>query len=385
MKFIKMQIMLPKKILLIALLLTYLVGNPVFSEAQTRLSDLVEIDRAQKMELIGYGLVAGLDRSGDRALNRRGAVFTVQSIASMLRKFDVNVDTDHLRTRNVAAVIVTATIGPYHAPGSELDITVSSLGDASSLNGGVLLQTPLINPQTERVYAYAQGPLIVGSINNEIAGARVGRNPTLTATVPGGGNVVDSEMYQPDPDEPLGLILRNPNFNNASRIVDAINDRFETEIASARNAGFVSVEWPDGFDDTGDLSFFTSVVMDLEIDVDMPARVVINERTGTVVAGGDVLIGEVLVSHGNIRIQSQVFPFVSQPLPFSRGGETVESATSEVAVTEESANNIVIDQDTRVVDLANSLNELGLSPKDIISIMQAIDKAGALKGKLIVM
>jgi len=260
MKFINIQIMYTKHLLPIFLFLTFSVGIPVFSEAQTRLSDLVEINRAQKMELIGYGLVAGLDRSGDRALNRRGAVFTVQSIASMLRKFDVNVDTDHLRTRNVAAVIVTATIGPYHAPGSELDVTVSSLGDASSLNGGVLLQTPLINPQTDRVYAFAQGPLIVGSINNEIAGARVGRNPTLTATVPGGGNVVNSEMYQPDPNEPLGLILRNPNFNNASRIVDAINDRFETEIASARNAGFVSVEWPDGFEDTGDLSFFTSVV-----------------------------------------------------------------------------------------------------------------------------
>ncbi len=358
---------------------------PFRAHAQTRLSDIVEIDKAGKMELIGYGLVAGLDRSGDRALNRRGAVFTVQSIASMLRKFDVNIDTEHLRTRNVAAVMVTATIGPYHSAGSELDVTVSSLGDASSLNGGVLLQTPLINPQTEKVYAFAQGPLIVGSINNEIPGARVGRNPTLTATIPGGGNVVEGNLYRPDREEPLGLILREPNFSNSSKIVDAINERFETEIASARHAGYVSVDWPDGFEDTGDLTFFTSLVMDLEIDMDVPARVVINERTGTVVAGGDVLIGQVLVSHGNIRIQSQVFPFVSQPLPFSRGGETVVSAETEAGVTEESANNIVIEPDTRVIDLANALNELGLTPKDIISIMQAIDRAGALKGKLIVM
>ncbi len=355
------------------------------STAQTRLNDLVEIEHAQKIELIGYGLVAGLDRTGDRALNRRGAVFTVQSIASMLRKFDVNIDTDHLRTRNVAAVMVTATIGPYHSPGSEIDVTVSSLGDASSLNGGVLLQTPLINPQTDQVYAYAQGPVIVGSINNELAGSRVSRNPTLTGTIPSGANVVNNRMYEPDREKPLGLILRQPNFTNASRIVDVVNERFEREIAAARNAGFVSIEWPEGFQSPGDMTFFTSLVMNLEIDVDVPARVVINERTGTVVAGGDVMIGEVLVSHGNIRIQSQVFPFVSQPLPFSRGGQTVESATTEVAFTEESANNIVLEQNTRVVDLANALNELGLSPKDIISIMQAIDKAGALKAKLIVM
>ncbi|MEX2347351.1 MAG: flagellar basal body P-ring protein FlgI [Balneolaceae bacterium] len=355
-----------------------------FSTAQTRLSDLVEIDKARKTELIGYGLVAGLDRTGDRALNRRGAVFTVQSVASMLRKFDINVNPEHLRTRNVAAVIVTATIGPYHAPGSDIDIAVSSLGDASSLNGGVLLQTPLMHPQNDQVYAFAQGPLIVGGFNNEIAGSRVSRNPSLTATIPGGASVVSNEMYSPDRDEPLGLILRQPNFNNASRIVDVINERFEEPIASAENAGFVTVQWPDGFIDTGDLTFFTSIVMDLEIDVDVPARVVINERTGTVVAGGDVLIGEVLVSHGSIQIRSQVNPFVSQPLPFT-GGETVEGTATEVGMTEESARNIILEQDTNVTELANSLNNLGFSPKDIISIIQAIDRAGALKGKLIIM
>ncbi|MEX0769769.1 MAG: flagellar basal body P-ring protein FlgI [Balneolaceae bacterium] len=357
---------------------------PVFANGQTRLSDLVEIDKANKMELIGYGLVAGLDRTGDRALSRRGSVFTVQSVASMLRKFDINIDSEHLRTRNVAAVIVTATVGPYQAPGSEIDVTVSSLGDASSLNGGVLLQTPLIHPQDDQVYAYAQGPLILGGYNAEVAGSRVGRNPTLTATIPSGGSIVQNQMYRPDRSAPLGLILREPNYNNAARIVDVINERFEENIASADNAGFVSVEWPEAFEDAGDMTFFTSLVLDLQIEVDIPARIVINERTGTVVAGGEVVIGEVLVSHGGLRIQSQVTPFVSQPLPFT-GGETVEGTVNEISFTEESASNLILEPETTIVDLANSLTNLGFSPKDIISIMQAIDRAGALKGKLIVM
>ncbi|MEX0773150.1 MAG: flagellar basal body P-ring protein FlgI [Balneolales bacterium] len=371
-----------EKKFLLSIFLCLLVAQ--LAEGQTRLSDLVEINQANEIELIGYGLVAGLDRTGDRAISRRGSAFTVQSVASMLRNFNINVDSEYLRTRNVAAVIVTAKIGPYHAPGSDLDITVSSLGDASSLNGGVLLQTPLIHPQNGQVYANAQGSLVLGGINNEVAGARVGRNPTLTATIPSGAGVVENEMYTPSQDEPLGLIIREPNFTNATRIVDVINENFEEPLANAENAGFVTVDWPDGFETTGDLTFFTSLVMDLEIEVDVPARVVINERTGTVVTGGNVLIGEVLVSHGGVSIRSQVNPFVSQPLPFT-AGETVEGIVTDVGFTEESATNIILEPNTQIVDLANSLDELGLSPKDIISIMQAIDRAGALKGQLIIM
>lgn len=368
-------------ICIVALMFCMLAGP---AQSQTRIGDIVEIDKASSTELIGYGLVTGLDRTGDRAMSRSGSVFTVQSVASMLRKFDINVDPGTLRTRNVAAVIVTATIGPFHAPGSAIDVTVSSLGDASSLSGGVLLQTPLIHPQTERVHAYAQGSLITGGFNTEAGGARIGRNPTLTATIPAGAGVVDNDMYIPDREEPLGLIMREPAFGNAARIVDAINERFEMPIASAQNAGFISVEYPGGFQDIGDLTFFTSLVLELEVDIEVPARVVINERTGTVVAGGNVLIGEVLISHGTIQIRSQVTPFVSQPLPFT-GGETVSGTATEVGLTEESARNIVLEPNTTVADLAASLNNLGFSPRDVISIMQAIDKAGALKGKLIVM
>ncbi|SMO58782.1 flagellar P-ring protein precursor FlgI [Fodinibius sediminis] len=353
-------------------------------KAQTKISELVNIENAQRIELIGYGLVTGLDRSGDRTMGSRGSAFTVQSIASMLDKFGVSVNPGQLRTRNVAAVMVTAKVTPYHAPGSELDITVSSLGDASSLRGGVLMQTPLLNPQTQKVYAYAQGPLVQGGFESGIPGARVSRNQSLTATVPAGASVVANNIYTPSRDQPLGLVLRKPNYSNARRIAEAINGQYEEEIAAVSNAGNVRVAWPEGFESTGDLNFFTSNILDLEVEVETPARVVINERTGTIVAGGDVEIGEVLVSHGNIQIETQRIPFVSQP-PALSGGETVQGSIAQVKVNEERAQNMVIEPNTRVTELSQSLTDLGLSARDIISIFQAIDKAGALKGKLIVM
>ncbi len=354
------------------------------SVAQTRIGTLVEINQAQTQKIIGYGLVTGLDRTGDRTYGSRGASFTVQSVASMLDKFGINVDSERLRTRNVAAVMVTAEISPYHSPGSEIDITVSSLGDARSLRGGVLLQTPLLNPQTQELYAFAQGPLIVGGYDAGIPGARISQNQSLTATIPGGGTVERNEVYIPTREEPLGLILKDPNYTNATRIAEAANDQFEEEIASVSNAGLVTIQWPDGFENSGDLNFFTNTVLGLEIEMETPARVVINERTGTIVAGGDVVIDEVLISHGNIQIQTQVTPFVSQPPPFS-GGNTVQEAIPSTGVTEEQAQNLVLEPDTQVSDLSESLTNLGFSARDIISIFQAIDRAGALKGTLIVM
>jgi flagellar P-ring protein precursor FlgI len=352
--------------------------------AQTQLSELVEIQNAQRKELIGYGLVTGLDRTGDRTISSRGSVFTVQSIANMLENFGITVDADRLRTRNVAAVMVTATIGPYHAPGSEINVTVSSLGDASSLQGGVLLQTPLFDPDNEEVSVKAQGSLIVGGITAEIPGARVTRNQTLTATIPGGGIVESNDEFSHNTDQPLGLVLRDPNYTNARRIVEAINQRFDEELALVHHPGVVQVEWPEAFREKGARNIFTSLILEEEIEVDTPARVVINERTGTIVAGGRIVIDEVMISHGNIQVRTQVTPFVSQPQPFGQG-ETIAVPVPEVGISEEAAQTILLDPDTTVQQLSAALNSLGLSPRDIISIFQALDQAGAMRGKLIVM
>lgn len=352
--------------------------------AQIQLSNLVEIQNAQRKELIGYGLVTGLDRTGDRSSSSRGSVFTVQSIANMLENFGINVDTERLRTRNVAAVMVTATVSPYHAPGSEIDITVSSLGDASSLQGGVLLQTPLLDPNSDDVLATAQGPLVVGGITAENSGSRVTQNQTLTATIPGGGVVNKNEEVVLSANEPLGLVLREPNFANARSIVEKINETFEEQLAEMRHPGLVQVNWPAAFQDQGSMNIFTSIILEQEIDVETTAKVVINERTGTIVAGGDVIIDDAMIAHGNIQIRTANQPFVSQP-PALSGGVTVVGNITQASLTEQRAKTLVLEPETTVQQLAVSLNTLGLSPRDIIAVFQALDRAGVLRGRLIVM
>lgn len=352
--------------------------------AQTRLSDLVEVQHAHNKELIGYGLVTGLDRSGDRTTGTRGSVFTVQSVANMLENFGITVDPERLRTRNVAAVMVTARLSPFHAPGSAIDVTVSSLGDASSLQGGILLQTPLFDPDNQDVYVKAQGPLIVGGLTAEVSETRVTRNQTLSATIPGGGIVEANLNFALNTNMPLGLVLRQPNLTNARRIAEVINTAFDEDLAWVNHSGLVQVTWPAAFRNAENANIFLSIIMEQEIRVDTPARVVINERTGTIVAGGAVRIGEVMVSHGNVSVRTQVQPFVVQPNPFA-GGETVVGEVPRVEISEEAAQTLVLAEDTNVQQLAASLNSLGLSPRDIIAIFQAIDRAGALRGQLIVM
>ncbi|MGB0347047.1 MAG: flagellar basal body P-ring protein FlgI [Balneolaceae bacterium] len=369
------------RLLLILLLLT---GFNSMVQAQSRLADLVEIQNTSGKELIGYGLVTGLDRTGDRSSSSRGAVFTIQSISNMLENFGITVDADRLRTRNVAAVMVTAKLGPYNAPGSNIDVTVSSLGDASSLSGGVLLQTPLFDPATEEVYAKAQGSLIVGGITAEVQGSRVSQNQTLTATIPSGAMVELNDDYELSSEEPLGLVLRDPSFANARSIVEVINATFDEELAMMQHPGLVKVDWPDAFQDQGAMNVFTSIILEQEIEVESIARVVINERTGTIVAGGDVVIDDVMISHGSIQVTTQNTPLVSQP-PALSGGSTILTDVNQAGITENPAQTIVLEPETSVQELAGALNTLGLSPRDIISIFQAVNRAGALRGKLIVM
>lgn len=361
------------------------VGLQGITLAQTKVGDMVKVQDAKEKTLIGYGLVTGLDRTGDRTIRRQGAAFTVQSISNMLQNFGINVDPENLRTRNVAAVMVTATLSPYHAQGSYVDVTVSSLGDATSLVGGVLLQTPLIDPEDKDYMVKAQGPLVVGGLKAEIPGARSQRNQTVTARVPGGGIVIDNPTYTYDRSQPLGLVLRNPSAVNAQAITEAINDTFALQIANVYNQGLIRVNWPPALQNLGEANRFVSQLMQVEADISIPARVVINERTGTIVAGGNVRISEVMVSHGNVQIETQRTPFVSQPPPLSPQGQTVTGSIPRVNIGEQPAKTVVLEPNTNVTQLAASLNQLGLTPRDIIAIFQAIDRAGALKGKLVIM
>lgn len=349
------------------------------SGGTARLKDLVVLEGVVPVQLTGYGLVVGLDRTGDRAQGRRGAPYTVQSITNMLRQFGISVDPSVLASRNVAAVMVTAVMDPFSGAGSALDVTVSSLGDARSLSGGILLQTPLLNPMTGQVHAMAQGPVSTSAVLAASSGSSVKVNHSNTGRVPNGA-IVSAGMPATLNDQQVGLILRRPDFTNAVRIAETINAAY-AGAATAEHAGLVRIDV--GATGTGPSALLAELEK-LEISVDIPARVVINERTGTIVTGGDVRIGEVMVTYGSLIVSTQEDPFVSQPGPFSQG-QTTTGTVGTANVSEEGARSVVLPANTDVNQLAAALNELGLTARDVIAIFQAIKRAGALQGELIIL
>ncbi len=347
---------------------------------QVRLKELVSLEGATPIQLIGYGLVVGLERTGDRARGRRGSPYTVQSIANMLRNFGITVDPALLSSRNAAAVMVTAYLSPYQQAGTSIDVTVSALGDARSLNGGVLLQTPLTNPLNGQVYAMAQGPLSTGGVEASARGSGVRINHTNTGRIPGGAVVTRAVPFQPPADGTLGLALKHPDFTNALRIAEAINQQYP-DAARVVHSGLVRVTLPQ---EQNAFPAFMAALEGMRIDVDVPARVVINERTGTIVTGGNVRISEVMVTYGSIVISTQVEPDVSQPNPFGQG-QTVVVERGTASVEEEQTRSVVLTPNTTVSELAATLNELGLTARDLIAIFQAIDRAGALQAELVIL
>jgi flagellar P-ring protein precursor FlgI len=351
---------------------------------QSRVKDLTRVQAVQERLLTGYGLVVGLDRTGDRAIRGQGSAFTVQSIVNMLQNYGINVDGSFLRTRNVAAVMVTARLSPYNVVGGAVDVKVSSLGDATSLAGGQLLQTPLIDPDGNQFLVKAQGPLLVGGYSASMQGARVRSNMSLTATIPNGGIVIGNDSFELDFSTPLGLAILNPDPTTAQSISDAINATIPNAQANVIHAGYVEVQYPPDVTSSGQANAFLSNVLAVDVTVSMDPRVVINERTGTIVAGGRVLIEEVMITHGNIKIQSKVTPFISQP-PALSGGTTIAGGLPTMNVKEDQAQTVLLDPKTTVAQLSAALNQLELSPRDIIAIFQALNRAGALRGELIIM
>lgn len=357
-------------------------GSAYAQEAgATRLKDMVVLKGAAPVQLTGYGLVVGLNRTGDRARGRRGAPYTVQSIANMLKRFGITINPNDLSSRNAAAVMVTATMDPFSGPGSRLDVTISSLGDARSLSGGVLLQTPLLNPAEggRTMYALAQGPLATGSAGASSQGSSVQVNHPNTGRIPNGA-LIQRSLPLDIQGNTVGLVLQRPDFTNAEKVAEAINGVFG-DAAEAQHAGLVNVDIPPALNNASQLM---AALEGITVDVDLPAKVVVNERTGTIVAGGKVRINEVMVTHGNLVISTQEDRFVSQPNPLGEG-ETVTGAEGEAEVEQQGARSVVLSPNTNVNELATALNELGLTARDVISIFQSIDRAGALQGKLVVL
>jgi flagellar P-ring protein FlgI len=360
--------------ILAVLLLCLSAGNAI---GATRVKDIGTIQGVRSEQLIGYGLVVGLNGTGDT----QRSTFTIQSVASMLKRFGLTVPQADMRLRNVAAVMVTATISGFAREGTAVDVVASSLGDATSLQGGTLLMTPIANADGV-VYAMAQGSVSVGGISARAGGTEVRRNHTAAGRVPSGALLEKSLASTFRRDSTVTIILRQPDFTTASRIVGAVNGKF-AGTAVAVDGSAITVTIPAEFREPGRTVDFISAVEILEVDPDVVAKVVVNERTGTIVIGGNVGITAVAISHGGVNIDIQSTPVVSQPQPFSQGNTVVTQYTT-VAVASDSTAVYALEGAATVQDIARALNTLKVAPRDIIAVFQALKEAGALKAELVI-
>jgi flagellar P-ring protein FlgI len=365
---------------LCAALLIFFLGALGSAEAETRIKDITDVKGIRSNQLVGYGLVVGLNGTGD---NLRNAPFTQQSIQAMLDRMGVNIrgSLNTPVTRNVAAVMVTAELPPLATKGSRFDVVVSSMGDAKSLAGGALVMTPLAGAD-QTIYAVAQGPIAVTGYLAK------GAAESVTSNIPTRGRIANGAIVELDAPGsltdgmPLELQLRNPDFMTATRVMDAINSyaqkRYGLRIARAKDFQGIVLRRPESIS----TSRLFAELGELMVEPDQPARVVIDERTGTIVIGSDVRVSTVAVAHGSITVRVTETPQVSQPSPFSKG-ETVVVPETAVSV-QENGGNVATVRGANLRELVSALNRMGLKPQGIIAILQAIKTAGALQAELVV-
>lgn len=339
----------------------------------TRIKELAQIEGIRDNQLIGYGLVVGLAGTGDGVQTQ----FTVQTLRNMLDRMGISLPPAMLRVTNTAAVMITGTLPPFAQPGGKVDVTVSAMGDASNLQGGVLLLTPLRGVNGE-IYAVAQGPMSTGGFvaGRQAQGNATTRNHPTTARIPNGA-IVERAAPSVMPVNEVRLQLRTSDFANASRIAEAINGKFPdaSPLAVARNPGLVAVRAPENA--PGGMAGFIASLEALEIDAEQRAGIVVNERTGTVIVGSQVRVAPVVMMHGSLSIEIQTRFDVSQPAPFAKG-ETKVVPEVNVQVREEEARSVSLKEGATVDDLVRALNTIGVTPRDIIAILQSLKAAGAL-------
>ncbi len=341
-----------------------------FDASAARLKDMASVKGVRSNQVIGYGLVVGLRGTGDRQQTE----FTIQSLRSLLAKLGIAIDANMIRVANVAAVMVTAKLPPFVRTGGKLDAVVSSMGDATSLEGGTLLMTPLFGSDGQ-IYAIAQGALSIGGFSVQGGGASVSQNHPTVATLVGGAIVEREVAFSLVGKEQFEIALHEPDFTTARRTARRINQVFAAPVATARDSGTLDLVVPAALRE--DVVGFLARVETLEIVPDGPARIVLNERTGTIVMGDAVRVSTVAVSHGNLTVIVNQTNQVSQPGPFSEG-ETARLQNTEIEAFEEGANLTVIEGTVTIGELVSALNAMGTTPTDLISIIQAIKASGAM-------
>ena len=341
-----------------------------------RLKDIVTFRGVRSNQLVGYGLVVGLNGTGDSD----DAIFTLQSMSSMLEKMGVTVNPEDIKVKNVAAVMVTADLPPFARLGNRLDALVNSIGDAKNLQGGTLLFTPLKGADSQ-VYAVAQGPISTGGFEaGGTSGSKVQKNfPTVARVVQGA--LVEREIpFNLNQKDVLTLALNRPDFTTATRVTQAINAGLMEPAARTQDSGTIQVVVPPKY--LGNTVQLIAAIENLVVTPDGVSRVVINERTGTVIMGENVRISTVAIAHGNLSVQIQETQNVSQPLPFADRGRTVVTPESGVSVQEGRKPLHLVESGVSIGEVVRALNAMGVSPRDLISILQALKAAGALQAEL---
>jgi flagellar P-ring protein FlgI len=369
-----------KKLLMYALLIIQFLTCPLYTHAESlpnvRIKDIAEIQGIYDQPIYGYGLVVGLNGTGDSA----GAMFTIQSVVNMMERFGIEVPQSRLNIKNVAAVMVTAELPFFAKVGGKIDIVVSSLGDAKSISGGTLLLTPLTLPDG-KICVLAQGAISVGGYSASASSGEnsVQKNHPTVGRVPNGGLIKYVPAFNYTDGINLLVVLSEPDWTTSARMVSAINTAFPG-IAKAVDASSVNIAIPES--SKNDLVSFISQLENLTLVPDGIAEVVIDERTGTIVVGKDVKISPVAISHGNLNIQVKTTEEASQPPPLS-SGKTVITKKEEVSAEEENMKMKIIPGSATIDEVVRALNLIGVSPRDMIIILQAIKKAGALHAKLV--
>ncbi len=354
--------------------------SSVANAKTARIKDIVDIEGVRENQLVGYGIVVGLNGTGDGLNN---SPFTRQSLEAMLERLGVSVRDQNMNTGNVAAVMVTATLPPFTNQGSHIDVNISSLGDASSLQGGTLLVTPLIAADGE-VYVVAQGEISISGFSVQGDAATVTQNIPTSGRIASGGIVEREIDFTLEELQQVRLSLRNPDFTTSRRIAQAINGFTSASLAHAENSASVMLKRPANYDGT-----IVDLITDIEqlpIQPDQPARVVISERSGVIVMGSNVRISNVAIAQGSLTVKVTETPQVSQANPFAEQGQTVIVPRTDISVN--SGNDVklaMLETGVTLQDLVTGLNRLGMQPRDIITILQAIKAAGALQAEIEVM
>ena len=373
------EITISKKIIRIAFLCLFMVTNLNVGFAASRIKDIVDIENLRTNKLIGYGLVVGLNGTGD---NFGTSQFTKQSMQTLLTHFGINASQMEISSRNVAAVMITAELPAFAMNGTTIDVSISSIGDSKSLQGGVLLATNLLALNGIE-YAVAQGPVSIGGYLAE------GKAASITTGIPTVGRIANGAIVERELEidfagrRTLKLGLKNPDFTTAKRITRTINAFMAQRIAKTLNPNTIEISRPTDY--RGNMVDLITEIEQLRVEVDQVAKVLIDEQTGVIVMGQNVRVSQVAISQGNLTISISEAPLISQPAPFSNG-TTQEVPRTEISVVDNSDNSLaVLDQGISLNELVDGLNALGVGPRDLISILQSIKALGAMQAELIIM